>query len=300
MTRVRANLFTNAEWPAFLPGDRDQFSVAGEQSTAHIIGLAWSPAGLAKYRRSVLSVLTSNMVLSLWEPLGLQQQWTRVEIVNHALWSQSEHSQDPSCHEYQKTNIRSFTWCDSVKASTPEDSPTLSAHENRWGTSLLVVVNDLNQISLIQLRRSTPANELPKHYGLQILATYPLKDQDPINDLLCSGSLLENALKKRRRTISLSCGPWLRSNREAPGGSEGTIAVIAAVCGTQLLLIKIEAMFEHMAQNNAQQCTLSAKLEEHPLELSNRKWANNHITGPVGWLHTVRWSWAPIFVYLPG
>lgn len=290
MTRVRANLFTNAEWPAFLPGDRDQFSIAAEQSTANIIALSWSPAGLGKYRRCVLLVLTSNLVLSVWERLGLQQKWTRVGIVNHAFWSQPEHSQDPTDHGFQKTDIRSFTWCDSLKASTPtsRDASTLPALETRWGAPLLAVVNDFNEISLIQFCRTTPVDASSRHYELQILATHRIENPERENSLLCPGSLFEKAMRERQRTTSLSCGPWMSPSKELPGNSDHNVAIIAAACGTQLRLIKIEAIFESSIQNSIQQCTLSASMEEHPLEQSNHGWAHNNITGPLGWLHTVR------------
>ncbi|KAJ5349211.1 Transcription factor IIIC zinc-finger [Penicillium brevicompactum] len=288
VTRVRANLFTNAEWPAFLPGDRDQFSIAAEQSTANIIALAWSPAGLGKYRRCVLLVLTSNLVLSIWEPLGLQQKWTRVGIVNHAFWPQPEHSQDPTDHGFRKTDIRSFTWCDSPKASisTSEGSSTLPALETRWGASLLAVVNDLNEISLIQFCRTTPADASSTHYELQILATHTLENPERENNLVCPGSLFEKAMRERERTTSLCCGPWMSPSNEALGNSDRHVAMIAAACGTQLRLLKVEAIFESSNQNNIQQCTLSASMEEHPIEQSNEGWAQNNVTGPLRWLHT--------------
>ncbi|CAG7928474.1 unnamed protein product [Penicillium olsonii] len=287
VTRVRANLFTNAEWPAFLPGDRDQFSIAGEQSPANIIALAWSPAGLGKYRRSVLLVLTSNLVLSIWEPLGLKKQWTRVGVVNHAFWPQPEHSQDPTAHGFQKTNIRSFTWCDSPKASTlRSEGSTLPALETRWGASLLAVTNDFKEISLIQLRRSPPTDGSSRHYELHVLATHSLDDQERPNSLLCPGSLFEKAMRERQRTTSLSCGPWLVSDNETPGNSERNVAMIAAVCGTQLRLVKIDLFLESSIQDDVQQIVLSANLEDHPMGRSKERWDQNHITGPLGWMHT--------------
>ena len=227
------------------------------------------------------------MVLSLWEPLGLKKQWTRVGIVNHAYWPQPEHSQNPNDHGFRKTNIRSFTWCDSFKASASTDPFALPAHENRWGASLLMVVNDLNEISIIQVRRSNPIDGSSKSYGLHILATHTLENQETSNNLVCSGSLFERALKERQRTTSLSCGPWLSSPRETSDDFDCAVAVVAAVCGTQLRLVKLEATFENSTQNKIQQCTLSVTLKKHPLELSNEGWASHQITGPLGWLHTV-------------
>jgi hypothetical protein len=280
-------LFTNAEWPSFLPGNRDEFSIAAEQSNANIINLAWSPLGVGKYRRSVLTVLTSNLVLSLWEPLGLKKQWTRVRIINHTYWPQPEHSRDPKDHGYRKTNIRSFAWCDSFKASDSTDPSALPAHESRWGASLLTVVNDLNEISVIQVRRANSVYMSSKSYGLKILATHSLGNQELNNTLIYSGSLFARAFKEQQRTTSLSYGPWLSSPKQTSGDIDCAIATLAAVCGTQLRFIKLTAMCESSTQNKIQQCKLSARLEQHPLELSNEAWANRHVTGPIGWLHTV-------------
>jgi hypothetical protein len=239
------------------------------------------------------------MVLSLWEPLGLKMQWTRVGVINQVFWPQLEHPQDPNHHGYRKTNIRTFTWCDSPMAAQPGTASNTSASETRWGASLLLVANDLNEISLIQLNRSIPTPGLSRSYDIRILGTHALRNQDRRNDLVCSGSLLERALKERQRTSSLSCGPWIGSNAGMTGGSNGTVATVAAVCGTQLRLIKLEALYTYSTQNNTQQCNLSAKLEEHPLELLNEKWAHNHVTGPLGWLHTVRLaSHAPQIMFL--
>ena len=56
-----------------------------EQSTSQVIALEWSPPGLAKHRRSVLAVLTSNLLLSLWEATLNPAEascWKSVAIVN--------------------------------------------------------------------------------------------------------------------------------------------------------------------------------------------------------------------------
>jgi hypothetical protein len=235
----------------------------------------------------VLTVLTSNLVLSLWEPLGLKKQWTRVGIVNHAYWPKPEHSQDPNDHGFRKTNIRSFAWCDSFKASTSTDPSALPSHESRWGVSLLVVVNDMDEISIIRVDRSKPIDASSKCYGLQILATHILENHESNNNFVCAGSLFARAWKEQQRTTSLSCGPWLSSPSENSDNIDCAVAVVAAVCGTQLRLIKLEAVFKNSIQNKLQQCRLSASLKKHPLEYSNERWASHNITGPIGWLHTV-------------
>ncbi|OQE83836.1 hypothetical protein PENNAL_c0030G11817 [Penicillium nalgiovense] len=287
MTRVRANLFTNSEWPTYLPGNRDDFSVAADLSESNVVGLAWSPAGLGKYRRSVLAVLTSNLVLSLWEPIGLKKQWTRVAVANHVFWSHLQPSQDPNSHGFREVNIRSFTWCESLKPSTPSaGSSFLHSHESRWGIPLLMVVNDFNEVMLVRVRRSDPTNSPSKPYDLQILARHSLKNPEIKDSPLCSGSLFEKAIKDRQRTTALSCGPWQISPATRPGNFGCAVAMIAAVCGTQLRLMKLEVTLGSSLGETSQQYTLVTHLIEHPLDQLNEKWAYHNIAGPLRWLHT--------------
>ncbi|KAJ5781958.1 uncharacterized protein N7518_010441 [Penicillium psychrosexuale] len=287
ITRVRANLFTNSEWPNYLPGNRDDFSVAADLSESNVVGLAWSPAGLGKYRRSVLAVLTSNLVLSLWEPIGLKKQWTRVAVTNRVFWSQPQPSQDPSSHAFRKVNIRSFTWCEYLKPSTPTAGASfLHSHESRWGIPLLMVVNDFNEVMLVQVRRSDPTDSPSKPYDLQILALHSLKNPETKDSPFCSGSLFEKAMKERQRTTVLSCGPWQISPATSPGNFGCAVTMVAAVCGTQLRLMKLKVTLGSELGETSQQYTLSADLTEHPLDQLNEKWAYHNIAGPLRWLHT--------------
>ena len=59
-----------------------------EQSSSTVTWLAWSPPGLAKHKRSVLAILTSNHMVSLWasnSDMTVPESWERVSIVNHAV-----------------------------------------------------------------------------------------------------------------------------------------------------------------------------------------------------------------------
>ncbi|KAJ5823731.1 Transcription factor IIIC zinc-finger [Penicillium robsamsonii] len=287
VARVRANLFTNSEWPNYLPGNRDDFSVAADLSESNVVSLAWSPAGLGKYRRSVLAVLTSNLVLSLWEPIGLKKQWTRVAVANHVFWPQLQPSHDPNSHGFRKVNIRSFAWCESLKPSTPTaGSSFLHSHESRWGIPLLTVVNDFNEVMLVQVRRSDPTNSSSKPYDLQILALHSLKYLETKGSRVCSGSLFEKAIREKQRTTELSCGPWQISPATSPGNFGCAVAMIAAVCGTQLRLMKLQVTIGTSLGETSQQYMLATDLIEHPLDQLNSKWAYHNLAGPLQWLHT--------------
>ena len=78
-------MFTQDEWPERNLLENDGFSIGEEQSYSIVTALAWSPAALAKHRRSALAVLTSNHVLSLWasnSDMAVSSSWERVLIIN--------------------------------------------------------------------------------------------------------------------------------------------------------------------------------------------------------------------------
>ena len=86
--KLRVNKFTEAEWPRRPPASYNHMDIGEEQSSSHVVSIAWSPPGLALHRRSVLAVLTANNILSLWasqSDMKDQASWKRVLIINNAL-----------------------------------------------------------------------------------------------------------------------------------------------------------------------------------------------------------------------
>ncbi|KAJ5138239.1 Transcription factor IIIC zinc-finger [Penicillium bovifimosum] len=286
ITRVRANQFTNSEWPVYLPGKRDDFSIAADLSEGNVIGISWSPAGLGKYRRSVLAVLTSNLVLSIWEPVGSKDQWTRVSVVNHELRAHLQPPQDPDGHIYRKANIRSFAWCESLKPSVPSDgSSFLHSHESRWGIPLLTVVNDCNQVTLLRVRRSDPMNSASGLYDFQIMAQHSLKHQETRNISLCSGSLLEKVINEGQRTTALSCGPWQSLPASSPGDFGRAVAMVAAVCGRNLELMMVEVNIGSSPGETSENYTLATDLTGRSSNYLKEKCSYHNITGPLQWIY---------------
>ena len=79
--------------------------------------LAWSPPGLAKHKRCVLAVLTSNQVLSLWSSksdMTIPESWERVCVVNHAVNAALRHEgfreRFKSVRNLRLRRIRSAAW----------------------------------------------------------------------------------------------------------------------------------------------------------------------------------------------
>ena len=80
--------------------------IGEEQSNSHVLAVAWSPPGLAIHQRSVLAILTSNNVLSLWASHSNtkdQLSWKRVLTVNNAFKGRD-------C----RMQIRCMAWCPSI------------------------------------------------------------------------------------------------------------------------------------------------------------------------------------------
>lgn len=86
--QVRTDTFTWTEWPEQELLSSAKFSIGEEQSSSTVTWLAWSAPGLAKHGRSVLAVLTSNHVLSLWaskSDMATPASWERIYVVNNPI-----------------------------------------------------------------------------------------------------------------------------------------------------------------------------------------------------------------------
>ncbi|KAK2795098.1 hypothetical protein FQN51_000516 [Onygenales sp. PD_10] len=150
-TKFRANLFTNKDWPMTFPQASATFSIGAEQSSSSVVDLSWSPAGLGRYNRPVLAVLTSNLILSLWELADGQSKWVRVMIVNHAAkgFFAATGGYDEQTLR-RKQNVRSFCWGPLCAKSGGDD-----IGNRPFGladTSLLAIGNDCNDLTLIRIR----------------------------------------------------------------------------------------------------------------------------------------------------
>lgn len=91
--RLQTNTFTVAEWPYFEPQLCAKFDVGEEQGLAGVAALEWSNAGLGRFGRCALGVLTANGVLSIWADGGRIREegesgWKRRAIVWGVLWKE--------------------------------------------------------------------------------------------------------------------------------------------------------------------------------------------------------------------
>ncbi|RMZ77861.1 hypothetical protein DV738_g4094, partial [Chaetothyriales sp. CBS 135597] len=172
---VRVNRFSEHEWPRQELAAIRHLSIGEEQSESKVVALGWSPPGLGLHKRGVLAVLTSNLVLSLWESNGKPGTWRR------ALVRRSQ-------------RIRAFTWL----------PPLIHAHAPKWGTHILVVVDDNSLLTYLHVyRQSAPRDgyEVKTVYQHQLLATELPGASDEM-------SPLQALLLKEARVCRLSAGSW--------------------------------------------------------------------------------------------
>jgi Transcription factor IIIC subunit delta N-term len=149
--RIRTNVFTQREWPEQYAAPSHIFSLGEEQSLSLIIGLAWSPPGIGSHRRSVLAVLTSNHVLSLWESNGTIGEWTRVFVVNQSLgdhFGRADEAGKGVCRD--KRRIRKFAWSPPYRLFQAGDGRIWTS---KWGSFYLAVADDAEAVTILRISK---------------------------------------------------------------------------------------------------------------------------------------------------
>ncbi|THY18183.1 hypothetical protein D6D00_08212 [Aureobasidium pullulans] len=178
---LKTNFFTIEEIQLQLPLTWKNFSVGEEMSEAYIHALDWSPPGLGKHKRSVLAVLTSNHILSIWECVGkpeIATDWVRSCVINHALQAHYKDmdKRDPEESEHDhferlraKQRIRAFTW----SPSPPDPSLSGASGDCTARSPYLAVSNDRGEVLIIRLQ--TPYDVLEpetSHWTLSVAETF--------------------------------------------------------------------------------------------------------------------------------
>ncbi|KAE8382294.1 transcription factor IIIC subunit delta N-term-domain-containing protein [Aspergillus bertholletiae] len=287
VTRIRTNVFTNGEWPIIHPQKRENFSIGPEQSLSTVVGLAWSPPGFAKYRRCILAVLTSNLLLSFYD-ISPQGRWARVAIVNDCLGSYFRSLVDDEELRLRKSNIRSFTWCPPLKVPIAEQhatSYTVPPPESRWGMHFLSVTNDDNDVILLHARRSTePTSTGP--YAFEVLSPTSLHEH-VANQNVQPGSILSSALGTRARVSFMSPGPWIYQPTKDSNDVCSAIGNVAVTLGAKLYMVRhvITLRSSNDQKSSAVKYTARGISEENTPSFGGLL-TSYHLTGPLHWLYT--------------
>lgn len=281
-TKVRTNVFTHQEWKVMMPSGRDEFSIGAEQSLSSVSQLAWSNQGLGLHRRCVLAVLTSNLLLSLYEADGQRRTWSRVFVVNKVLEKYFE-SKDTS-KSIGASRIRSFAWCPPLKNDTCGE---VDRADVRWGEQLLTLVTDSNDIVLVRVRRNHSSKVFGWRYSIDVIDHVELRNLDRKYSPIPKGSLWADALNSKARALNVSCGPWSRVDDQQSSTKDSRLkshAMIALVLGGSLHLVNVQAT---MSFENGQTVSVKGQLTHNTTVLSFKNLESINFTGLLQWIPVV-------------
>lgn len=191
--RVTVNKFTTEEWPRQEQASFRDMSIGEEQARATVTALAWSPPGLSKHRRSVLAVLTSNLILSLWAsdstPTDLGS-WKRVLVVNKIL----------SLGSRLQQRIRSMAWAPTNPHCVDRQTP-FSRH--KWGIPLIAIADDSNRFYILTI--SSPFAGQSFAWKAEVLYRKDSPESKSSDD---RPSLLNTALNANHFIDRIQFGTW--------------------------------------------------------------------------------------------
>ncbi|OCL10748.1 hypothetical protein AOQ84DRAFT_288628 [Glonium stellatum] len=272
--RIQTNIFTETELPTKQPAPFRTFSTGEEISLSTAAALEWSPPGLVKHRRCALGVLTSNLVLSIWVSESnprIAASWRRVLIVNSELERyfkdlQSTEGKDSEYEQVERLRlrrrVRAFSWSPSTSDSGP--STTVGSPLN-WGTYLLAVSNDNNEIVILRITSPydplSPTKEwLVKAIGhFQVLGNSSSQVQTP--------GTFDEYVQQQRFISHLAWSPW------SGGGSGRHQSILAYASNSEL---RARNIFGYTQRNG--QLSISISESETIYQAVNLKYA-----GPLRW-----------------
>lgn len=163
----RVNQFELSEWPFQRLAPINDFSIGEELSESNVVALSWSPDGLGMYRRSVLAVLTSNLILSFWETDGQLGVWQRTCLVNSSLPRHEDQRNTDSSR--RQSRIRSFLWLPALRLDEAQ----------RWGEQLLLVADDNR--CLLTCRVWKEKDSLAAHWRFELLCSCKIESHGKVS-----------------------------------------------------------------------------------------------------------------------
>lgn len=212
----RIDTFGFDDWPWPTQASFKDMSIGEEQARVTVTALEWSPPGLAKYRRSVLAVLTSNLLLSLWAPGGDvrdPKSWERVLIVNWTFTPPTISIFHDGRRPLQR--IRSMAWAPTCPHHTADPTPFST---RKWGIHLLAITDDDNGVYFLSI--SSPAVSASVPWDTETLL---YKEIQPDLRANIRPSLLNLSLNARHFIDRVEFGTWI---------SPGELLVICHSSGT--------------------------------------------------------------------
>ncbi len=246
--RIQTNIFRQREWPSQEPAPSYNFSIGEEQSLSTVAGVAWSPPGIGTHKRSMLGLMTSNHVLSLWESNGTIGEWTRVAVANHSLgdyfgWVGAA---GEDVHRHRR-RIRAFAWSPSYRILQDGGGRTFTS---KWGAFYLAVANDDEAVIILRVSKSKRKGQVEWNVAVTGHVNLPAV---PMNcDMLRVASLFQKAMTSKCPISSLL---WTDLNNNS------SISFIHVTQRGRRSCIKVQASL-HPTENG------SVDLLEHDIELN--------------------------------
>lgn len=195
---LRVDQFSHTEWPELPLATVQDLSLGEEQTDSTVVALSWSPPGLGVHRRCVLAVLTSNLLLSLWETDGSRNGWQRTCVINHYVLNKS--SVDASNLEARKVRrrarIRAFTWCRPLKI-LPSD---------QWGAHCLIAVDDDDNVVVLSISKDESGEY--GFWSISTLCTAALTHNVPLQNGATTMTKLQMTVLQRSYVKRLEVGEW--------------------------------------------------------------------------------------------
>ncbi|KAJ9610788.1 hypothetical protein H2200_005565 [Cladophialophora chaetospira] len=195
ISTLRVNRFEENEWPLQELAPIAQFSLGEELSDSTVVSIAWSSSGIARYKRSLLAVLTSNLVLSLWETNGKPGEWQRTCIVNQHLPTGGNNEVEDKVR--LRTRVRAFTWLSSLGDGTD------SSERER---QILAVADDDYTISFLEVRKTTGMAQ--RQWSIDCLLQHKVIDQDHSKSQATNKQSLRSILAHSSPVSGLDAGEW--------------------------------------------------------------------------------------------
>lgn len=232
---LRVNLFEQSEWPFQELAPVRHFSLGEELSDSTIVSLAWSPPGLGLYRRSVLAVLTSNLILSFWESNGRLGVWQRTCIVNQHLVNRESQKSD---NARRRQRIRAFHWLPSLPAST----------SGGWSPQILALADDDWTISIFHVRKVNHTTY--GHWSFELLANHRMAEPESIVVHALRKSSLRSILSQSSPISKLDTTEWQAEGSSIDGtGRENLVVKVSRGqnCETNHLQLQLNGIGEPVA-----------------------------------------------------
>lgn len=214
--KIQVNQFTFEEWPEIQHQPLHSFSPGEELSNSHVTHIAWSPDGVGPFRRCVLAVQTSNLLLSIWGLEDGRSTWKRLAVVNQSLHNHfMAYSGLNAAGLQKKQRIRSFTWSPIFDPEVRPECihPGKNKLSSVWGNGLyyyMAVANDEGDVIFLTVHPVQRLTSGVKSLAFTVINTSRVTEFDPGSPhrLAQTGSIFSNLIDGKRGLSDLAWGGW--------------------------------------------------------------------------------------------